>query len=486
MGHDPAANGATTDALPARGGRQLPVRGISVVGLGKLGAPIAGCWAAAGYRVIGVDVDPHTVDRINRAEPPVHEPHLGELLARAGTRLAATDSYEEAVSESDITFVVLPTPSDPSTGAFSAARVLDAVERIGRVLPDRAPHTLVLTSTVMPGTIDGQVRPTLERAAGRRVGEALELLYSPEFVALGSVIRDFTHPPFLLLGEVNPGGGELLASLYGSVVRNNAAVARMSALNAELTKLFFNTYFTSKVSFANTVARVCEALPGSDAHDVTHALGLDERIHPSYLTGGAPYGGPCWPRDNVALNRLIDQLGVHAPLPAAVDSFNRSQVAQLGARIVEEVPPASTVAVLGLAYKPDTDVVEESPGVALCHYLVGAEYQVRAYDPLAIPAARRELDDSVRFAPDAAMALRGSDAAVITTPWPEFARPPVDVLPDHRRAAFALFDWWRIVEDDVRAAVRYVPLGRHAAGTEAGPRVVAVIEDAAVASGRSV
>ena len=209
----------------------------AVIGLGKLGAPLAACLAANGVTVIGVDDDPLKADAINRQQPPVHEPGLAELLAKTSERLTAVDDIEAAVRDTDITFIVVSTPSEPN-GGFSLRYVNPVCEGIGRALARKTEyHVVVLTSTVMPGTTGGHVRQLLERVSGKRVGKDFGLCYSPEFIALGSVIRDFLNPDMLLIGESDARAGDFLQSLYADVCENKPAVARMSFVNAEITKL---------------------------------------------------------------------------------------------------------------------------------------------------------------------------------------------------------------------------------------------------------
>src|SRR4029077_7787926 len=302
---------------------------VSVIGLGKLGSPMAACLAAKGLDVIGIDTDPRKVEAINQGRPPVHEPGLREMLAQAKGRLSAGTAMEDGVLSAEATFVVVATPSEPE-GGFSLRYVEPVCAAIGRALAKRSGYHLVcLTSTVMPGVTGGPVRDILEENSGKRCGVDFGLCYSPEFIALGSVIRDFLNPDFLLIGESDPRSGALLESFYRVVCENNPAVARMNFINAEVTKLAVNTYITTKISFANMIARICEQLPKADVDVVTGALGLDQRIGGKYLKGAISYGGPCFPRDNLALGALAEQLGAPADLAQATHKFNQAQISWL-------------------------------------------------------------------------------------------------------------------------------------------------------------
>jgi len=435
------------------------ISSISVIGLGKLGSPLAACFAAAGFCVQAVDVDPAKVDAINRGVPPVHEPGLAELIRESHGRLRAGRDWEQAVRESDATFIVVGTPSEP-TGGFSLRYVLPTCEAIGRALrakPDF--HLVVLTSTVMPESTGGEVKSTLERVSGKKCGLDFGLCYSPEFIALGTVIRDFHHPDFLLIGESDSRSGEMLATIYGRVCKNSPPIARMNFVNAEITKLAVNTFITTKISFANMVARLCECLPGADANAVTGALGLDSRIGPKYLKGAVSYGGPCFPRDNRAMAALAVRAGAFADLAEATDQFNRAQIKWLAEIVKLHHLGRGSIGILGLTYKPDTDVIEESFGLLLAQALMSERLPVLVYDPSADRARVSAVDGAIQFAASATECIVQSDVVVLATPWQEFRNlsPERWARPEAPRA---VIDCWRAMEHlDKVDGVRYVRLG---------------------------
>jgi UDPglucose 6-dehydrogenase len=435
-----------------------PVMRASVIGLGKLGSPLAACLAAKGMQVIGVDADPQKVESIRQGHAPVFEPRLEETITSGASRLSATASIAEAVAASDITFIVVATPSEPG-GGFSMRFVLPVCEEIGRAIGAKdSYHVVVLTSTVMPGTTGGPVQQALESASDKRAGRDFGLCYSPEFIALGSVVRDFLNPDFVLIGESDPRAGETLEAIYLRVCDTKPAVARMNFVNAELTKLSVNTYVTTKISFANMLARICERLPGCDVDVVTRALGLDSRIGGKYLKGAVSYGGPCFPRDNLALLALAEELGAPAELAQVTHRFNRSQIPWL-ADLVCSQAPRGTIGVLGLTYKPGTDVVDESVGLLLARELAGRKMDVLAYDPEGGRNGTRALGGAVRMAASAAECIAASDAVVLSTPWPEFVTIPAA---DWARAGRprTIVDCWRVLPQLARAAgVLYIGLG---------------------------
>lgn len=434
-------------------------KSVSVVGLGKLGAPLAACFAARGFEVTGVDLDKNKVDAINEGRAPVQEPGLSEWTAKGKARLKATSDLETAVRDTAMTFIVVSTPSEPG-GGFSLRYVLPVCEGIGRALRKKNDfHLVVLTSTVMPGSTGGAVRKSLEEASGKRCGTDFGLCYSPEFIALGSVIRNFLNPDFVLIGESDARSGAVLEETYQEVCENAPRAARMNFVNAELTKLSVNTYVTTKISFANMLARICEKFPEANVDDVTAALGLDTRIGPKYLKGAISYGGPCFPRDNLALAAFARQIGARADIAQTTDQFNRWQILWLAELVERQSPRGATVGILGLTYKPDTDVVEEAAGLLLARELSRRGLSVAVFDPSANGSIQSALGEKPRVVPAAQECIEQSSVVVLTTPWPEFAQIPAEkwVRPASPRV---VIDCWGVLGhlENVKG-VRYKRLG---------------------------
>jgi UDPglucose 6-dehydrogenase len=446
------------------------VTSVSIMGLGKLGSPLAACFAAAGFRVHAVDVDAQRVEAINRGMPPVHEPGLPELIAKSDGRLCASQDPEQAVRESDATFIVVNTPSEAS-GGFSLRYVIPVCQSIGRVLHTKPQfHLVVLTSTVMPESTGGEVKSTLERASGKICGRDFGLCYSPEFIALGTVIRDFYNPDFLLVGESDRRSGDVLSDIYRRVCKNSPPIARMNFVSAEITKLAVNTYVTTKISFANMIARLCECLPGADATSVTGALGLDSRIGPKYLRGAVSYGGPCFPRDNRAMAALATRAGAFSELAEVTDRFNRAQVKWIADLTKRHYSGNGPIGILGLTYKPDTDVVEESFGLLLAAELAADNVPVVAYDPSAVQERVRAANESIQFVGSAQECVEKSDVVVIATPWAQFHHIPHQSWARHSPGRTVIDCWRAFSQLNGVEGVCYVRLGfgeevQKAAGT---------------------
>jgi len=420
---------------------------------------MAAALVARGLRVIGVDTDVAKVEALQQGRPPVFEPGLKETLAAARDRLTATPNIEDAVRNSEITFIVVGTPAD-SDGRFSLRCVLPVCEAIGRALASKNDfHIVVLTSTVMPGATGGPVREALERASRKRAGVEFGLCYNPEFIALGSVIHDFLNPDFLLIGESDERSGEMLEVLYQQICENHPAVARMNFANAEIAKLAVNTYVTTKISFANLLARLCEKVPGASVDVVTGAIGLDSRIGGKYLKGAISYGGPCFPRDNVAMIALADRLGARADLPRATHQFNRAQIIGLADLVMRRLQPGEAAGVLGLTYKPHTDVTEEAPGLLLAEELAARGIRVVAYDPAGHANLSGGNDVHIVLVDSPEECIAQSGVVTLATAWPEFAALPAERWARTGTPRVVIDCWRALGQLESVKGVRYIALG---------------------------
>jgi UDPglucose 6-dehydrogenase len=432
---------------------------ISIIGLGKLGAPMAAVMAHKGNTVVGVDVNPAYVTAIQEGRPPVNEPGLAEMILANHERLSATMDYDQAIAATDVTFIIVPTPSG-SDGTFSLRYVMAAAEKIGEALRHKNGwHLVVLSSTVMPGSTGGKLLPALESYSGKKCGVDFGLCYNPEFIALGSVIHDMLRPDMILIGESETRSGAILEDLYRGVCEGGPRIQRMNFANAELTKISVNTFVTTKISYANMLAQVCETVPGADVDVVTAALGCDSRIGPKYLKGGLGYGGPCFPRDNIAFSAMARANGVPALLAEATDAMNKRQAPRLAELILARLPEGGTVGVLGLSYKPNTDVIDESQGMALAQQLLKKAVSVIVYDPAAMANAKQVLAGNVAFAGSVVECAQAADVLAVTTDWPEFR----ELRPENLKnggGRSAVVDCWRLLDRDAFiGSTEYVTLG---------------------------
>ena len=430
---------------------------ISVVGLGKLGAPLAAVMAYKGNTVVGIDLNENYVQAINAGRAPVEEPQLQNLIDQARSRLRATMDWNLLVNESDLTFIIVPTPSGPN-GFFTNSYILDALDLLGHAIRQKdGYHLVVITSTVMPGSTGGEIWEALEKASGRKVGEHLGLCYNPEFIALGSVVRDMLNPDFILIGESDPKAGAILEEIYKKSCDNQPLIRRMNFPNAELTKISVNTFVTTKISYANMLADICDRLPGADIDVVTNAVGSDSRVGIKYLKGAMGYGGPCFPRDNIAFGALARKIGARADLAEATDRINKYQVERILGMIQGLLPSGKTVGILGLSYKPQTGVAEESQSVFLTTALLDHGYEVAVHDPMALSAALKMIGkDRVKpfDAPEACAKV--ADLLVVATQWPQFR----DLSPEVLKPEAIILDLWRTLPIERFSSHRVIYLGR--------------------------
>jgi UDPglucose 6-dehydrogenase len=378
---------------------------IGVVGTGWVGLVTAACFAEMGHPVVAVDIDAEKVEALRRGEPPIHEPKIDELLARNADRLTFTTDLADAMDAARLLFVCVDTPPTYS-GDADLSRVGAVVDALG----DDGEHAVVMKSTVPAGT----------GHAIRRDLPSIAYVSCPEFLKEGSAIDDFMHPDRVVIGA-DPGDewaadavAEIYAPLGGEVVRTDVA-------SAEMIKLASNAFLATKISFINEIANVSEEV-GADVTEVARGMGLDQRIGHSFLRAGLGYGGSCFPKDVSALKQLAGNTGYHFQLLTAVIEVNELQKRRVLKKLEKHLGSLAgrKIALLGLAFKPDTDDMREASSLVLASRLKGEGASVRAYDPIAEEPARELLPD-VEFRASAADALEGADAAVLVTEWPEFA-----------------------------------------------------------------
>ena len=394
---------------------------VSVFGLGKLGACIAATLAQRGFDVVGIDIDGEKVRKINAGLPPVEEPLLAETISAGRSRLRATQDHKEAVG-TDVSFFIPPSPSLPD-GSFSNEFLLRAMQPVAAAVraQGKKGHLFVCSSTTTPGAIDQVLIPMLEREIGGICGQDFSVCYNPEFIALGNVVNGLLEPDMVLIGESDSGSGAALEQLYRKYNRNSPRIARMSIISAELTKISVNSYITMKISFTNQLRMVAEQFPKANIHTILEAIGSDSRIGQKYLRAGLSYGGPCFPRDNRLLAYVARQVGLEAPLAEASDRTNQQANLDLFEKVRKLATKNGTVAVLGLAYKPDTYITEESAGLFLAQQLKRHGYRVLVHDYGATPANSPNLHEFEHIADPASLEKRGDiPVAVICCPWPQY------------------------------------------------------------------
>jgi GDP-mannose 6-dehydrogenase len=351
---------------------------LSVFGLGYVGCVSAACFAKEGHAVVGVDVNPDKVAMVRDGKATILEQGIGELVAEmvAAGRLTATTDVADAVRRSQVSLICVGTPSRPN-GSIDLTYIERVCEGTGAALRDKAGrHTVVVRSTVLPGTTDSVVIPALERASGKKAGRDFGVCMNPEFLREGTSIRDFYDPPYTLIGTADPAAGETVCALYAGI----EAPAHVVATGvAETIKYACNSFHGLKVAFANEIGNVCKAV-GVDSHEVMRLFCQDTKLNisPAYLRPGFAFGGSCLPKDLRAITYRAKQLDVQTPVLSAALESNRRQIEKAYEMVL--ATGNRRVGVLGLAFKAGTDDLRESPMVSLVEMLIGKGLQLAVYD----------------------------------------------------------------------------------------------------------
>lgn len=430
---------------------------ISVIGLGKLGLPLAATIASKGFFVYGVDINKKVVDDLNKGKTNLKETKLQNLIKRFKNKIQASDNgLREAVLNSDISFIITPTPSK-ANGQFSLKHVTKVVKEIAKALKIKGEyHLVILVSTVMPGSTD-KIKKILENGSGKICGKDFGLCYNPEFIALGSVIYNLLNPDLILIGESDQKSGDILQKFYKKYCNNKPKIARMNFVNAELAKISVNTYVTTKISYANMLSEICEKLPGGNVDVVTQALGMDSRITPKFFKGGPSFGGPCFPRDNMAFIALTKKLKSNYSIALSTHKTNIRQTQRVIDLIINLVKnKSSRIGILGLSYKPDTDVIEESQGLLIAKELIKQGLKPNLYDPLSLDNVKKTLENKARYFNKLEECIKNSQILIIATSYSEFGKIKKEWL----KNCEAIIDLWRILDrSSISDNIRYIPLG---------------------------
>jgi UDPglucose 6-dehydrogenase len=378
---------------------------IGIFGAGYVGLVTGACFADLGHEVVVRDVVPGRIERLQKGEVPIYEPGLDDLLARNAERLSFTLDVRDAVEGADFLYIAVGTPPTPSGDAD-----LSAVWTVVDEIPEDAEAIVVMKSTVPVGTGE-KVRAALDARGLTRIGYAS----NPEFTAEGTAVRDFMRPDRVVVGAFERAHGDAVEALHEGI---DAPVVRMDVNSAEMVKLAANAFLSTRISFINEIANVCERV-GADVEHVAKGVGLDHRLGPHFLRAGIGFGGSCFPKDVSALKQLAGNSGYHFQLLSAVIEVNELQKRRVVAKLEQHLGTLQgrTIALLGLAFKPNTDDMREAPSIVIANRLVAEGATVRGWDPVADAAP--SLPPQVELLPTPAEAIRGADAAVIVTEWPE-------------------------------------------------------------------
>ncbi len=401
---------------------------ISIIGVGYVGLCTAVGLASKGYRVLACDIDAEKIGKINSGVPPFYEPELQEKLTeciKKGTLEGIVNETDRVIEETDFTYVAVGTPSKPD-GSIDLKYIESAAENIGKALRGKdSYHITIIKSTVVPGTTQNVVKPILERESKKKCGVDFGLCMNPEFLRQGSAFQDTLNADRVVIGSYDKQAGDKLQELYRDFYSSHVPpIIRTTLSTAELIKYASNAMLATKISFINTIANICEKIPGADVKVVATAMGLDKRIGPLFLDAGLGYGGSCFPKDVKALIACSEAFGYVPELLDSAENVNKKQPLKAVEYCKQQLSSLNgkKVAILGLAFKPDTDDMREARVIPIINELLSEGANVTAYDPVAAANAKTIFQDKISYAASAKDCLKGADCCILVTEWSEFKK----------------------------------------------------------------
>jgi UDPglucose 6-dehydrogenase len=417
---------------------------IAILGTGYVGLVTGTCLADSGNEVTCIDIDANKIDALNRNEIPIYEPGLEELVERnrEAKRLRFTTDLVAGIKPARLIFLAVGTPSRDD-GSADLSALWKAVEQIAPLL---AANAIVITKSTVPVGTNSKIAARLKELTGR----SCDVASNPEFLKEGAAVDDFTKPDRVVVGVRRKEVAEVLRALYAPFLRTEKPFLVMSPESAEMTKYVANALLSTKISFINEVANLCERME-ADIDDVRRGIGHDSRIGFAFLFPGVGYGGSCFPKDVTALSSMAREHGIEPRILDAVHEVNLRQKSILGEKIVKHFDGnlrGRTIAIWGLAFKPRTDDIREAPALALIDRLLAAGATLHVHDPEAIPNVRRKYGERLRYFELPMAALAGADALAVVTEWTEFRNPDFDEMKRVMKSA-VVFDGRNIYNPDV-------------------------------------
>ena len=397
---------------------------IAIVGTGYVGLVTGTCFAEMGVEVFCVDIDRQKIENLRNGVVPIYEPGLEEMVIRNYEvgRLHFTTDLTEVLDQVEIVFSAVGTPPDED-GSADLKYVLDVARTIGRAMNK---YLLVVTKSTVPVGTASRIRQTIADELDRRgVTIDFDIASNPEFLKEGAAVKDFMHPDRIVVGVESDRAKKLMEKLYHPFMLNNFRIIYMDIPSAEMTKYAANAMLATRISFMNDMANLCEII-GADVNMVRKGIGSDTRIGSSFLYAGCGYGGSCFPKDVKALIRTAAEHGYPMRILKAVEDVNEEQKTLLFRKLSAHFGgdlQGRRVAMWGLAFKPETDDMREAPSLVLIDRLLEAGCQVMAYDPVAMPEARRRIGDRIAYANNIYETVEGADVLMVVTEWKEFRLP---------------------------------------------------------------
>lgn len=388
---------------------------ICIIGAGYVGMVTGACFAEKGHQITFIELEEGKVEKINNAIPPIHEEGLDELLKRNIKRIKATTEYA-SLENADLIFICVGTPS-MDDGSIDLSYVKITAEKIGERIGEKW-NTIVVKSTVTPGTTEGIVLPIIEKISGKKAGKDFGVAMNPEFLREGKAVGDFMHPDRIVIGIMEKKSEKMLRKIYEPF---HAPIFITKPSTAEMIKYASNALLATKISFSNEIGNLCKMMR-IDTYEVMKAVGMDHRISPHFLNAGAGFGGSCFPKDLRAIISLANKEGYEMDLLKSVMRINDKQPLRMILLLEKHIPriKGKKIAVLGLAFKKGTDDIRDSRSIVVIQELLRRGADVYAYDPCAMKNMKKLFDD-IEYCPTAEDALKNADACLIMTDWDEFS-----------------------------------------------------------------
>ena len=437
---------------------------ISFIGLGKLGLPLSSLFAYNGVPVLGIDTNEKLIETLqDNMFTPFFEKNLGGLLDDAYGNIEYTTSYDGVMDETDVSVILVNTQIGDS---YSSEVVENVIKDLCAELvkSSKRYHLFILSSTVMPGEIRNKLIPMIEELTDRELNKGFGFSYVPDIVKLGSVIEDFENPDVVIIGGSDEYSTNVTHQLYKNIPTNNPPISVMTLEEAEVSKVTLNAYLVSKISFANFVSNLCESMDNVNVDNVTNAIGYHKPIGHQFLKGGLGFGGTCFPRDTKAFIDFSRKLGHHASHLIATDSINEEQHDRLFKKVMSY--DKKSISILGLSFKPNTSVIQESPSMKLAEHLVIAGKEVNLYDSLCIeevesvfskfPYDRMRDEPVINYYNSMKACFRQGEVVVVALPYDEFK-----TIDDSWKSYDdqIILDCWRILDSDKFEEIQYKCLG---------------------------
>jgi UDPglucose 6-dehydrogenase len=420
---------------------------VSLIGLGKLGLPLASCLADGGTEIVGIDNNPKVINKLKSGEMPFYEKDLEELFLKNKEKLSFSDSYEKCLLETDITIVLVNTQVNDTYSSLNVEKVFHSVSESYKNI-EKDYHIFVLSSTVLPGDINNKIIPLIERISGKKYKKDFGFVYIPDFVKLGTVIEDFQKPEFIVIGNNEEKFIQEIEQLYTSFIKVDTKVNFLTLEEAEVAKMSFNAYYVCKLSFLNFLSNLCSRIDNVNVDNITNTIGPDKRINSgtAFFKGGIAFGGTCLPRDINAFKQFSENFGLEAIHILAAEKINNFQNKNIVDIInnLKDKHNIKKVGIVGLSFKPGTPVIIESASLKIIDELMKSGYQINTFDPLedAVDRTKDIYEDWITYYYSHENCVKNSDCIIYThfgTSYDE-----LQSIVSHNQV---VIDCWRVFDD---------------------------------------